>query len=97
VVRLYSVATGAEVAVLKGHTCAPWSVAFSPDGLRIVTSGGVDETVKLWDSRTGEEIMTVGRHPGIVTCVAFSPDGQRIVSTSDDMDVRIWDAMPLKK
>jgi WD40 repeat protein len=97
VVRLYSVATGADVTVLKGHSCAPWSVAFSPDGSRVVTGGGADETIKLWDARSGEEIMTLGRHPGIVTCVAFSPDGQRIVSTSDDMDVRIWDAAPQKQ
>jgi WD40 repeat protein/serine/threonine protein kinase len=97
VVRCYSVATGAETVVLKGHSSAPWDVAFSPDGLRIVTGGGVDETIKLWDARTGEEIMTVGRHPGIVTCVAFSPDGQKIVSTSNDLDVRIWDAAPAKK
>ena len=39
----------------------------------------------------------IGRHPGIVTSVAFSPDGHKIISTSDDADVRVWDATPLKK
>jgi WD40 repeat protein/serine/threonine protein kinase len=97
VVRLYRVATGKELAVLKGHTQPPWSVAFSPDGLRIVTGGGADETIKLWNAKSGEEIMTVGRHPGIVSSVSFSPDGQKIVSTSDDRDVRLWDATPSKK
>jgi WD40 repeat protein len=97
VVRLYDVETGKEVGVLKGHTRPPWCVAFSPDGTRIVTGGGADQTLKLWDARTGQEIITIGRHPDDVTSVAFSPDGQRILSTSDDGDVRIWDASPVKK
>ena len=97
VVRLYNVATGTEVAVLKGHTRPPWCVAFSPDGKRVVTGGGADETVRLWDARTGQEIMTIGRHPDEVTSVTFSPDGRRIVSTSDDGDVRVWDATPVKQ
>jgi WD40 repeat protein/serine/threonine protein kinase len=97
VVRLYDLATGKEVGVLKGHTRPPWCVAFSPDGRRIVTGGGADQMVKLWDARTGQEIMTVGQHPDIVTSVSFSPDGQKIVSTSDDGNVRVWDATPVKK
>jgi dipeptidyl aminopeptidase/acylaminoacyl peptidase len=97
VVRLYRVATGEEVAVLKGHTRPPWCVAFSPDGLRVVTGGGADETIKLWDAKTGEEIMTVGQHPGTVTGVSFSLDGRKLVSISDDEDVRVWDATPARK
>jgi WD40 repeat protein len=97
VVRLYDVATGKEVGVLKGHTRPPWCVAFSPDGTRIVTGGGADQTLKLWDASTGQEIITIGRHPDDVTSVAFSPDGQKILSTSDDGDIRIWDASPVKK
>jgi WD40 repeat protein/serine/threonine protein kinase len=95
-VRLYRTATGAEVAVLKGHTQTPWCVTFSPDGQRVVTSGA-DSTLKVWDAATGEEIMTIGRHPGLVTSVAFSPDGLKIVSTTAQGDIRVWDATPRKK
>jgi WD40 repeat protein len=97
VVRLYNVATGKELAVLKGHTRPPWCVAFSPDGKRIVTGGGADQTIKLWDARTGQEILTVGRHADYVTSIAFSADGRKIVSSSDDGDVRVWDSTPVKK
>src|SRR5262249_55120364 len=96
VVRLYSVSTGEEMAVLKGHTAPPSGVAFSPDGMRIVTAGGMD-SIKLWDAKNGEESLTLGRHPGIVPRVSFSGDGQKIVSGSIDTDVRVWDATPLKK
>jgi WD40 repeat protein len=40
--------TGKETLSLKRHTLAVNSVAFSPDGMRIV-SGSRDGTVKVWD------------------------------------------------
>jgi WD40 repeat protein len=53
----------AEVAVFPqlGHTERVSSVAFSPDGNRII-SGSVDSTVKLWDAATGRDIRTFSGH-----------------------------------
>ena len=67
------------------------SVAFSPDGQRIV-SGSWDQTLKIWDANTGKELQTLKGHTWWVHSVAFSPDGQRIVSGSEDKTVKIWDA-----
>ena len=68
-----------ETLTLKGHTQRVTSVAFSPDGRRIV-SGSWDGTVKVWDAATGQETLTLKGHSAGVSSVAFSPDGRRIVS-----------------
>ncbi|KAG9074191.1 hypothetical protein FRC06_010870, partial [Ceratobasidium sp. 370] len=68
------------------------SVAFSPDGYRIV-SGSDDATVRVWDADTGAPIgEPLTGHSSWVTSVAFSRDGHRIVSGSADATVRVWDA-----
>jgi WD40 repeat protein len=69
-----------------------WSVAFSPDGKRVV-SGSSDCTVRIWDAGTGKLVAgPFEGHTNFVWSVAFSPDGQRVVSGSHDHTVRIWDA-----
>ncbi|KAE9402798.1 WD40 repeat-like protein, partial [Gymnopus androsaceus JB14] len=77
---------------LQGHTHYVRSVAFSPDGKRIV-SGSEDQTVCIWNVETG---MIIGDplqgHTAGINPVAFSPDGKRIVSGSSDQTVCIWNA-----
>ncbi|KAH3192884.1 hypothetical protein KXW62_005978 [Aspergillus fumigatus] len=81
----------AELQTLEGHSSWVSSVAFSPDGQRIV-SGSDDNTIKLWDAQTGSELQSLQGHSDSVHSVAFSPDGQRIVSGSDHNTIKLWDA-----
>ncbi len=79
--KVWDAASGQETLTLKGHTDVVTSVAFSPDGKRIV-SGSWDQTVKVWDAASGQETLTLKGHTSCGYSVAFSPDGKRIVSGS---------------
>ncbi|KAL0947883.1 hypothetical protein HGRIS_010518 [Hohenbuehelia grisea] len=77
---------------LHGHSASVNSVAFSPDGTRIV-SGSRDNTIRVWNASTGIQTMSpLEGHSNFVTSVAFSPDGTRIVSGSVDNTIRVWNA-----
>ena len=90
--RVWDADTGKPIGQpLIGHTDQIYSVAFSPDGKRIVSGG--DTTVRLWDADTGKPIgQPLIGHTYLVPSVAFSPDGHRVVSGSFDKTVRVWDA-----
>src|SRR5208282_785156 len=70
--------THLALKTLRGHLDVVKSVAFSPDGQRIVT-GSWDNTAKVWDVANGRELLTLKGHSLGIRSVAFSPDGQRIV------------------
>lgn len=49
---------GWQVRTLTRHSDAVYSVAFSPDGTRIV-SGSADRLVKICDAATGREVSSL--------------------------------------
>jgi uncharacterized protein with WD repeat len=75
---------------LLGHIDRVSSVAFSPDGRRVVTGSG-DNTARVWDLSGATPAATpLNGHRGPVWSVAFSPDGRRVVTGSDDNTARVW-------
>ena len=46
-----------QVRTMMGHEGEVFSVAFSPDGKRVV-SGSVDMLVKIWDATIGAEVRS---------------------------------------
>lgn len=75
---------------MAGHESAVNSVAFSPDGRRIV-SGSADSTVRLWEAGSETPVgEPMAGHWDAVNSVAFSPDGLRVMSGSRDSTMRSW-------
>ncbi len=78
------------IAAPSWHSGVVSSVAFTPDGTRIL-SGSDDHMLRIWDAQTGASRGTPMQHRGL-NCTAFSPDGTRIVSGSTDKTLRLWNS-----
>ena len=91
--RIWDAATGAELAMLSGHTGKVNGCAVSPDGTWIV-SASQDNTLRIWDVATGTQRAILRGHTRDVNNCAVSPDGVWIVSVGayGDGTLRIWDA-----
>jgi WD40 repeat protein len=89
--RLWDAATGAPIGEPMPHNGPVLSVAFSPDGTRVVTTS-MGYTAQLWDAATGAAIGKPMRHDGLVFSAAFSPDSARVVTASEDKTAQVWDA-----
>ena len=89
------VATGREVNRYSGHAGCVRSVAFSPNGSRVVsgsiaTFGSDDNTIRLWDTDSAAEVFSFTGHTGWVWSVAYAPDGCFVASGGGDNTVRLW-------
>ena len=89
-IKIWDVATGAQIRTLTGHTKSVTSVAFSPDG-RLLASGSNDYTAKIWDVSTGKLLHTLSRHSMPVQSVAINRDGSILATSSIDKLIVLWD------
>lgn len=91
--RLWDAGTGALLRTWQAHRRIIHSVAFSPDGTRIVT-GSDDQTLGIHDVERGEQVLELRGHESYVHAAVFSPDGTQIASGSGDGTIRLWDSVP---
>jgi WD40 repeat protein len=89
---VYDVTNGDTImSVGLGETeGGPIDIAFTPDGLRIV-SGDHDNVVRVRDAATGAVLLEMAGHASAVRQVRVSADGRLALSASDDGSARLWD------
>lgn len=80
----------ASLSTLSGHQEVVWSVAFIPDGNRLL-SASLDGTVRVWDVQSGKVLYTFKNHTGAVWGLALHPAGRWAASGGADRMVRLWD------
>lgn len=79
------------LALLRsGHEDAVTSVAFSPDGKRIATSG-LDNKIRIWDASSGEEMLSFVAQCELEPGLIFSRDGKRLACANVAAAI-VWDA-----
>ena len=86
---IFDAITGVCKSILSGHTDDVMSLAFSLDGMSLV-SGSNNETLKLWDVQTGGIVKTFCGHTQNVCSVSISPNCTVIASGSWDHTIRLW-------
>ena len=75
------------MGTLKGSPGGLSSVAFSPDGKKLYSTGG-DAKIKMWDIATGEDTAEFLGHTSDVSSLAFTADGRSLVSGGRDGAIR---------
>ncbi|KAF9155926.1 U3 snoRNP protein [Mortierella sp. AD010] len=95
-VLLWEVETGKcllSLATTEEYDDDSRTVAFSPDGHRVATSGGSHAVeVMIWDRATGKLEHRLSGHEKPINSILFSPNGgNQLVSSSYDGIIRLWD------
>jgi DNA-binding beta-propeller fold protein YncE len=75
--QLWDVATSKRLLSFP-HDGRVRSVAFSPDGSKLLTAGD-DAVARIWDAATGERTLE-RKHTDVVPFATFSPDGAKVLS-----------------
>ncbi|MBU0485403.1 MAG: caspase family protein [Proteobacteria bacterium] len=82
--------SGEVISQLNGHNNTINDLAFSPDGLKLV-SASADKTAIIWDLISGTPQHILRGHQEYINTAAFSPQGTKVVTGSSDQTLKLWD------
>ncbi|KIK37516.1 hypothetical protein CY34DRAFT_810271 [Suillus luteus UH-Slu-Lm8-n1] len=91
-IQIYNPGTRERVASFKGHTEFNRSLAWTPDGTRLLSGGNnKDPTIREWDSSTWQQVGHPWEgHTSYINAIAIDPTGTLVASASYDNHVRLW-------
>jgi WD40 repeat protein len=89
-VTLFDTSSGQPYRHLTATGARVLSMAYSPDGSRIV-GGGEDGTLRMWAASDGHLIASVPASSGLVVGVGYAPGGGLVASGGTDGTVRLFD------
>jgi WD40 repeat protein len=75
--------------LIDAHAGGVNSLAFTPDGARIVSSGA-DKSLTLWSLADGKPLATFAGATDVVSSVAITPDGKHLLGGGLDQSLRVW-------
>ena len=94
--RVWDASSWREVAALKVHANSVISVAFSPDGKRLVTGGSIggqlQPALQVWDYVGQRELICLDAVGNWTMWTGFSPDGNTLAALSWDGVADLWHA-----
>lgn len=98
-IELWDIPTGTLLKTLHFSGTHANSVAFSPDGLRVigaygygVGNGAANNKAEVWDINTGQVVFELAGHAEEVNYAVYSPDNRYIATGGEDGLVIVWDA-----
>jgi WD40 repeat protein len=85
----WDLAAGKERRTWGGQQGCTTTVAFTPDGKRLVAQGS---GITVWNVAAAEEVREFEAHRGELLALKFSADGRFLASADDGRGLRLWDA-----
>ncbi|KAG1750592.1 WD40-repeat-containing domain protein [Suillus paluster] len=83
---------GRPLARVEVKTTGNQSLAWTPDGTRLLSSGGEDDpSIREWDTSTWKQVGDPWTgHTDDIVAIAIHPEGTYLASASYDSHVRLW-------
>ncbi|KAG2338323.1 hypothetical protein BDR05DRAFT_705075 [Suillus weaverae] len=91
-IQIYKADTRERVASFKAHTKFNCSLAWTPNGTRLLTGGdNSDPTIREWNALTWQQVSDPWTgHSEYINAIAVNPAGTLVASASQDNHVHLW-------
>jgi platelet-activating factor acetylhydrolase IB subunit alpha len=96
-IRVWNVATGQSISILRAHTHVVEFITFAPvpenetETKQVLLSGSRDNSVIVWELGNSTPISTLRGHDNWVRDGVILSGGKYAITCSDDHSMKIWD------